>query len=140
VPADRDLLLELIRSYYAFDHLAFEEDRIREGLSALLADASLGRAYLLDIGAQTAGYFLFTYGFDLEFGGKLALLTDLYLASAWRRQGYGRATLQYLRELLPSLGVRSLELQVERGNTEALRLYRTFGFRELHRIPMDLLL
>ncbi len=135
-PADAEQLLPLIASYYAHDHLAFDEARIRNGLRVLLADADAGRTYLLECDGAVAGYTLFTFGFDLEFGGRLALLTDLYVQPAYQRRGFGRATLRFLEQLLPTLGVHALELQVERANLPAQALYLACGFQVLDRIPL----
>jgi ribosomal protein S18 acetylase RimI-like enzyme len=136
-PADAEQLLPLIASYYAHDHLHFDQARIREGLQFLLADPAVGRIYLLESHGAAVGYTLFTFGFDLEFGGRLALLTDLYVQPAFQRRGFGMATLRFLEHLLPTLGVGALELQVERANLPAQALYRAFGFQALDRLPLS---
>jgi ribosomal protein S18 acetylase RimI-like enzyme len=136
-PGDHGLLLRLIAAYYAYDHIAFDEPVVREGLSRLLADDTFGRAYLLEQGGETAGYVLFTYGFDLEFGGRLATITDFYLEPGFRRRGLGSATLEFVSDECRALGVRALELQVEEANLPAQALYRKFGFEQLSRLPMS---
>jgi ribosomal protein S18 acetylase RimI-like enzyme len=78
-----------------------------------------------------------TFGFDYEFGGRTALITDLYLEPSFRGLGLGRKTLRYLESFCRKSGIPALELQVEQKNRRALRLYRTFGFEALPRIPMS---
>jgi len=136
-PGDHGPLLRLIAAYYAYDHIAFDEPVVRQGLTQLLADESFGRAYLLEQRGEIAGYVLFTFGFDIEFGGRLATITDFYLEPNFRRRGFGAATLGFVAEECRALGVKALELQAEEGNLPAQALYRKFGFERLSRLPMS---
>jgi hypothetical protein len=77
---DLQTLEGLIKSYYAFDHIPFRAKEINVGLRAFLRDPSLGQAWLIKHGKTTAGYVTVIFWFDLEFGGRAALITDLYLA------------------------------------------------------------
>ena len=81
---------------------------------------------------------MFTFGFDHEAGGPLATVTDLFVEPSHRRRGYARAALSFVAGTCRSLGVRGLELQVERHNAAGQALYRGFGFRAHDRIPMFL--
>lgn len=134
----RDLkaLSRLIRSYYALDHIAFDAKAIRSGLKAMFKDKSTGQAFLIIVGAKAIGYAILTYGFDLEFGGRTALMTDLYLEPKYRRLGIGRKTLQFLEQICRNNSIGALELQVERTNTVAQRFYRRLEFEAHDRIPM----
>jgi ribosomal protein S18 acetylase RimI-like enzyme len=136
VPRDSEQLLRLIAAYYAHDHIAFDESAAREGLAMLLADGTLGRAYLVELSGQVAGYVLFAFGFDIEFGGRFATVTDLHLEPQFRRTGLGFETLRFVAAECQALGVHALQLEVERDNLAAQALYRKFGFRELTRLPM----
>ena len=136
-PADHGLLLRLIAAYYAFDHITFDESAARESLARLLADDDIGRAYLLEVADEVAGYIIFTFAFDIEFGGRIATITDFYLEPRSRRGGLGTKTLAFVADQCRSLGVKSLELQVEEGNLPAQALYRRFGFKRLSRLPMS---
>jgi diamine N-acetyltransferase len=82
------------------------------------------------------GYVLFTFGFDIEFGGRFAVITDLYLQPGWRGKGLGAETLRFVAAECQSLGVRALQLEVEQDNVAAQALYRKFGFRQLTRLAM----
>jgi len=135
--ADADTLLNLIQKYFVYDGISFDASKIRPGLILLLKDESIGHAWLIQSGAKAVGYVIFTYGFDLEFGGRLALVTDLYLEEEFRGQGLGRMTLKRIEEFCRANGVRALELQVERDNSEAQALYRKFGFEAADRIPLS---
>ena len=134
---DADLLTNMIQRYFAFDHIPFHREQIRSGLAVLLGDESIGRVWLVQSGAQPAGYVILTFGFDLEFDGRQAGITDLYLEPEYRGKGLGRRTLNHVEEFCRASGVHALELQVERDNVEAFGLYQSFGFKMHDRIPMS---
>ena len=135
--ADAEVLRNLVKQYYEFDQIPFAPAEIESGLRILLADSSLGQAWLVSHGTQPMGYVIFTYGFDVEFGGRLATITDLYLEPGHRGRGIGGKVLQHVEAFCRSLGFRGLELQVENDNTEARALYNKFGFQPADRIPMS---
>jgi ribosomal protein S18 acetylase RimI-like enzyme len=135
--ADRHRLTDLIRQYYEFDQIPFVEAEIRSGLAAFLKDQSLGRAWLILRERQSIGYVILTFSTDLEFGGRIGIITDLYLEPGHRRKGYGRKALTYVEDFCRALGLRALELLVERDNVEAQALYKSFGFHAYDRFPMS---
>jgi GNAT superfamily N-acetyltransferase len=135
--ADAVALRNLVKQYYEFDQIPCVPEEIESGLAVLLNDSSLGQAWLILHDLQPVGYVIFTYGFDIEFGGRLATITDLYLEPAHRRKGIGGKVLQQLEAFCGSIGLRGLELQVETDNAEARSLYKTFGFVPADRIPMS---
>lgn len=82
------------------------------------------------------GYVILTFGFDLEFGGSTATITELYIAPGYRHGGLGAKTMQRLEALCCELGIQCLELQVERGNIPAQAFYTKLGFVAHDRIPL----
>ncbi len=134
---DVDALIPLIRAYYDFDEIPFDERVIRRGLGELVADRALGGAWLLRDGGANVGYFVLTFGFDLEFGGRQATLTELYLTPTHRRRGLGAASIRFVEATLARRGIGALELQVERDNTEAIAFYERLGFETHDRAPLS---
>lgn len=137
IPADAGALVNLVAQYYAYDQIAYNAPEVQSGLATLLGNPSLGQAWLLIDGTQPVGYVIFTYGFDAEFGGRLATITDLFLAPSHRRKGVGTAILHQVENFCRGAGMRGLELQVERDNDEARGLYKKLGFKPADRIPMS---
>ena len=134
-------LLPWVQSYYAEDGILFDAALVRPALVRLLAEPALGRAHFIvdrsEMSAR-AGYVVFTFGFDHEFGGPIATLTDLFVRLDYRGHGLGTGTLRFVAETCQALGVCQLELQVERHNAAGQALYRSFSFREHDRLPMFL--
>ncbi len=137
---DAEALVNFIRKYYEFDHIPFHGSEIRAGLPPFLKDPALGCAWLVLSAGKIVGYTIFTFSFDLELGGRLATITDLYFEEPHRGKGLGRRTLKHIEEFCRSSGVLALELRVERNNPRAFALYQKFGFRTYDRIPMSKLI
>ena len=134
---DADTLTGLIRKYYEFDQIPFYEEEIRAGLATFLGEPTQWRAWLIQQDQISVGYVILSMGVDLEVGGRLGTITDLYLEPEWRGRGIGRKTLGFLEDFCREEGLEALELQVERDNTEAFALYQSFGFHSHDRIPMS---
>jgi ribosomal protein S18 acetylase RimI-like enzyme len=153
--ADADELVELMREFYAFEHIAFDEGAARCALRQILSDGKLGVIYLIRAGAresegaqaekeaeekeagvtaetaaETAGYLVITFGFSLEFHGRDAFVDELFLRESFRGQGIGQACVEFAAEVCRGEGIAALHLEVERANARAQALYRRSGFSD----------
>jgi GNAT superfamily N-acetyltransferase len=129
-PEHAELLVETMREFYAFEHLAWDEEAARQALDTLLGDASLGEVWVIRRGGVPAGYFVLTVGFSLEFRGRYLLLDELYVREEHRGSGIGRLAMGQAEEACRARGIGALRLEVERKNTGARAFYRTAGFRD----------
>ena len=128
-----DLLVGLMREFYACEHLPFDEQVARQGLQQLLMQPSYGAAFLINVEAQVSGYLVLTFGFSLEFHGRDALLDEIYVREGFRGRGVGRASLQFVEEVCRREGVKVIHLVVEKGNERAQAVYREAGYRAQER-------
>lgn len=133
---DIDALVRMVNRYYAFEGIAFDNREVHSGLVALLRDASLGRAWLIECDASLAGYVILTFGYDHEVGGRTGLITDLYLEPQFRKRGLGKEIMTFVESRARSFGLSAVELQASRDNKVAQRLYKTLGYMSFDRIPM----
>jgi GNAT superfamily N-acetyltransferase len=132
-PTDLDSVAALIKHYYAYDHIAYDETKVRQGLWKLLGNDSYGVAFFVEQNGSRIGYFIVTYAFDIEFGGVHAVLTDLFLNEQARRTGAGTRTLSFIESLCRQAGITALLLQVETDNEEARAFYQKSGMITLTR-------
>jgi ribosomal protein S18 acetylase RimI-like enzyme len=128
--SDTDELVELMREFYAVEHLAFDEGAARGALRQILSEARFGVIHLIRVGAASAGYLVVTFGFSLEFHGRDAFVDELYLRENFRGRGIGKASIEFAAEVCRAEGIAALHLEVERENTRAQALYRRAGFRD----------
>lgn len=132
-----ETFLSFVESYYAFDGMSFDRASVSAGINELLAHPDYGEAWLVRLGDRDVGHFLFTFGFDLEFGGRQATLTEFYLDEKARHRGIGSAILAFIEARLRVHGIHALELQVAAENTSAKAFYLSCGFEAHARIPMS---
>jgi GNAT superfamily N-acetyltransferase len=128
---DLVLVLELMRGLYDCDQIPFDAARAIRALAELQTDPSQGSAWLVEQGGAAVGYAVLTFGFSLEFGGRYALLDELFILAEHRSRGVGRQVLARLERTCRDLGLLALRLEVGRMNHAARRLYERAGF-ELH--------
>ena len=138
--SDIETLLEFVKAYYDFDEIPYQAKRIRSALGILLNDPSLGRVWIIRYGRKAVGHAILTFGYDLEFNGRQATITELFIAHAYRSRHLGRKMINVIEGTCRQLGIGALELQVERDNVRAQALYRKLGFRTHDRIPMSKML
>ena len=131
--ADASQLLALMGDFYAEEHLVFDENAALRALRELLAKPDLGTALIFESAGAIAGYATVTFGFSLEFHGRLALLDEFYLVPSHRGRGLGRQGLELSAAWARASGVATLRLEVNRTNTRARTLYQQAGFRDEQR-------
>jgi ribosomal protein S18 acetylase RimI-like enzyme len=151
-PADLPSILPRTRALNAHEGIDIAEDALEAALRVLLLDARLGGVWLIerlslpgpgsavltdpppaDALATPIGYAIVTFGYDLEFAGRDAWLTELWIDDDARSTGAGGTALTLLDAELRPLGVRALHLQV-RAENPALRLYERAGFTRSPRL------
>jgi ribosomal protein S18 acetylase RimI-like enzyme len=126
-PDDLDDVLPRTRALNAEEGIASAEPALEAALRRLLADPGLGGCWIIEQGGAAIGYAIVTFGYDLEFGGRDAYLTELWIDPEARGQGDGAAALALLDGELRALEVRALHLMV-RPENPAVRLYERAGF------------
>ncbi|HEY0194876.1 MAG TPA: GNAT family N-acetyltransferase [Kofleriaceae bacterium] len=135
-PADLALVLPRTAALNAHEAITLEPAALQAALARLLGDASLGRLWLVLRRGAPVGYALVTFGYDLEFNGRDAWLTELWIDDDARGSGAGQAVLELLGPELQALGVRAVHLQV-RPDNPARRLYERSGFTAVERVIMS---
>jgi ribosomal protein S18 acetylase RimI-like enzyme len=133
-----DHLAELFprtRALNAHEGIAIDPAILEAALARLLREPSLGGAWLIEQDRAVVGYAIVTFGYDLEFNGRDAYLTEIWVDPPARGVGAGAAALQLLAPELRARGVNALHLQV-RPENPAIRLYQRSGFVASPRVVM----
>jgi ribosomal protein S18 acetylase RimI-like enzyme len=130
--SDQDLptLLDLMREFYPQQQMRLDEKAATTAAKKLINDPALGEIYLIFRGADLAGYFALTFCFSLEFHGRFALLDELYIRQAFRRQKLGHAVVAFAEARCKETGIKALRLEVGRQNAAAQALYRAAGLEQ----------
>jgi ribosomal protein S18 acetylase RimI-like enzyme len=133
---------ELLRMMAPFNHeegIPFSDDTFRGPLLKLIRDDQLGAALIFET-ETLAGYAIITWGYDLEFGGRDAFLTEFWIEPQARGVGAGRQALACAESFAKTNGAHALHLGVRHDNTRATRLYESSGYHGWPRRYMTKLL
>lgn len=133
--ADLDDLVPRTRALNDHEGITVSTDTLRKAMRDLLASPSLGGVWIITRDEATVGYAIVTFGFDLEFAGRDAWMTELWIDEAHRRSGAGAAAIELLVPELKLREVGALHLQV-RPDNPAKRLYERTKFVASPRIVM----
>jgi ribosomal protein S18 acetylase RimI-like enzyme len=131
---DVSVLLPRMHALLEHEAITIGNEAHEAALRRFLGDASLGGVWLIEDG-DVIGYAMVSFGYDLEFGGRDAFLTELWIDDARRGSGAGAAVLELLGDELRARDVRALHLQV-RPDNPAVRLYERCGFERSPRLTM----
>lgn len=130
---DWESLAPLMEAFNAMEGIAWKADAMAEAFRRLCEEASLGFALVAEDAQVTetrnpSGYVIATYNFDLEFAGRDAFVTELFVVPEARRRGVATALLEAAEGEAIRQDVRALHLLVLPNNRVAEALYRRMGF------------
>jgi ribosome biogenesis GTPase len=129
--SDVDALLSLMSQLYSEDGTdPFNRDRHRRAARELISKPESGGIWITVDDDEAVGYVVLTFGFSLEYGGRIAIVDEMYVATSHRRRGLGSKALQFVEDAARRHGVRALHLEVEPENDGARAFYHRSGFRE----------
>lgn len=131
---DVSQLLDMMEDFNALEKIVWTRSQGEGALRKLLSDSALGVAGLLQEGGVTVGYFVLTWGYDLEWSGRDAFITELYLRPGARGRGLSRTFLSQIEAVARDQESRALHLMVRPENTAARRLYEGAGYESPPRI------
>lgn len=133
---DVEIIVVLMRDFYAIDGYPFDETIARRALKGLVENPALGRVWLITMSVEIAGYMVLTFGYSLEFHGRDAFIDELFLREGYRNQGIGTKAMTFMEGFCRAQGIHALHLETERHNTAAQSLYSKAGFKDHHRALM----
>jgi len=130
------LLLGMMEDFNRIEQIEWTRQRCEPALRHLLESVDLGVVGLLveDETEAVLGYFVLTWGYDLEFNGRDAFLTELYLMPEARGRGLSRPFLGRIEAIAREHGVHALNLMVRPEHPAPYRLYTGAGYRSPPRV------
>lgn len=136
--ADLPALLQMMAAFNRAEAIPFRRARVAPGVRRLLRERRLGIVLVAAHPDRPAleGYAVATFGYDLEFAGTDAFLTELFVRPAHRGRGVGARLLGEVARLLRAGGAGAVTLLVRPENRAARRLYARAGYAEVRRVAM----
>jgi GNAT superfamily N-acetyltransferase len=127
-PDDAGALLDMMEPFNVFERIPWTRAAAEEPLLRLLSDANLGVVGIIEEGSKPIGYFVVTWNYDLEWNGRDAFLTELFLVPEARGRGLGRTALARAEAFARTHGAHALHLVVRPENERAHGLYLRAGY------------
>lgn len=125
-PGTSETITLLARQFWSEAGEVFSR-RQEDAMRTLMVDASLGRAWLAQYRNEPVGFAVALYRHSIGYGGRVALLDDLYLVERMRGRGLGRRMLRAVSEDLEAFGLLQMHALAPR-NSVAAGLYASEGF------------
>lgn len=133
---DKATILRMMETFNQEELIPYSPERLGESFDTLLANPQWGQVLLAELGGVPVGYGILTYGFDFEFGGRDAFMTELFVVPRHRGKAIGGALIAAIETFARENGVKAIHLIVRRENPNAQRLYRRNDFQFDPRILM----
>lgn len=130
-------LMTLMAQFNLLEGISSTPAYLEPPLSRLLSDESLGQIWWIQSGTERVGYTVLTYSYSLEYGGRTALIDELYLSPEHRRKGFGGKVLELLDEECRRLSIGVIYLEASHKNEPAQALYRRRGFTDQKRFLLS---
>jgi len=134
---DSDVFLALANEFYSSPAVCHSvpQRHIELTFNECLSDSPFARGFILECDGSPAGFALLSFMHSLESGGRVVLLEDLYVQEAFRGKGIVSAFFKKLFAEYDSKVTR-YKLEVTKDNTNAIDIYKHYGFEILEYIEM----
>lgn len=135
---DLTALLQMMAAFNRAEGIPFRRARVAPGLRRLLREPRLGMVVIAAHPDRPGldGYAVATFGYDLEFAGTDAFLTELFVRPERRGLGVGARLLAAVARALQAGGAGAVTLLVRPENRAARRLYARAGYATVPRLAM----
>lgn len=130
---DIDHLFPLMRDFYSFERLPYDEARQRHLIGELLADQNLGRLIVFVADDDLLGYMVLGFGFSLEFHGRDCLIDEFYVRPEHRSKGIGASAIEFALSICRELGIAAVHLEADFVNVRGHEFYTRLGFKDHER-------
>jgi GNAT superfamily N-acetyltransferase len=127
-PEDVSDLLPMLRAYCDFYRVEPSDERLRALVMALIDNPTEGLQLIArDSGGAAAGFATIYWTWQTLYAARVGVLNDLFVESASRGSGTGRALIERCRELCRERGAEKLVWETAPDNATAQRLYDGIG-------------
>lgn len=133
---DIEEIIEMMGIFYKHEQIELNKNKNINVIKELINNSNFGNIILICLDGKTIGYLISTFGYSIEYGGKVVLIDEFYIQQEFRNQGIGTEALKYVEKKLKALGIKTIHLQVKNFNPSAKKLYLKNGFQEIDRVFM----
>jgi len=125
---DLPRLAALCARYHEEARLDLSDDHRHAALAPLLEGSPLGAAYIAGPKTAPIGYLIVSFGWSIERGGMVGTVNELWVRPSVRGRGLGSEILLSVSKALSSVGLKALQLEVDREDDASQRLFARARF------------
>lgn len=128
---DRQELFAMGKEFYggpACDH-EISTDFFEATMQECLRSKEYARTLMLEDETGIVGYFMISFTWSNEAGGKVVLLEELFFKDSSRGKGYGTQVFAWAEKEYPD--AKRFRLEATHGNKKAIALYNRLGYEGL---------
>ena len=126
--SDIGAILAMMEVFYTMYNYPFDKEQTTKNLVEFIYDKRLGSLWVIREQEQTVGYVILAFGYSFSYGGKDAMLDELFIKEEYRGMGVGTRTIEFILEQAVQMGVKTVHLEVEKHNVAGRALYKKQGF------------
>ncbi|MTI18629.1 hypothetical protein E1162_15400 [Rhodobacteraceae bacterium RKSG542] len=104
-----------------------EEEQL-EALRSLLVDASLGQAWLVELGLGNIGYAVASFMQDIEAGGRIALVTNIQVLAEYASVELFRLIIAGIERDLSAYAIKAVGTALFEPQKELMQVFAEQGF------------
>jgi ribosomal protein S18 acetylase RimI-like enzyme len=125
--ADIDVLVDLMRDFYAESGFPLDGPWAAQSFADLLADPARGAIWLIDVDGSPVGHVVLSVRYAMEYGGLCGYIDDLFVRVEYRRRGAATIGVEALVAECRRRGCKALQVEVDPANAAAIGVYQRFG-------------
>lgn len=129
---DKAEYLKMAKDFYNSDAVlhSIDEKNFIECFKELMRSEEYALCFILEHENDIAGYALLANTFSQEAGGMVCWIEELYIKPEYRNMGLGSEFFSYFDSNI-AINLKRVRLEVEEDNSNAIRLYRRLGYKNL---------
>ena len=126
---DLPVLIEMMEEFYAKSGYSLDHAEADAAFRLVLDHPHHGAIWLSHDDQNVTGYVVLTVAFEMEFGGLVGRIDDLYVRPVERRKGFANDLLQSLLIDCSDRNLKALHVDVAPDNEAAQTLYKNIGLQ-----------
>ena len=123
-----EIITQMMKNFYEIDNYPIDIEVSKQLFQEFISDEKHGKAWLIHLDEEIAGYVILTYIFSFEYKGRIAFLDELYIKESYRGKGIGKKTIDFIKEQSSNQNIKLIYLEVENHNQNAQKLYLANDF------------
>jgi len=129
---DKDIFIRLTKDFYQSDAVLSQipSEHIEQTFFKIIENSPYVDGYFYILKGQVVAYFLLSFTYSNELGGKILLLEELYVIPALQGKKIGTRILDFIEKTY-SNKVTAIRLEVVKSNEIAKNMYYKQGFKDI---------